>query len=198
VDSDERRRALWVVNANGRGKPRRVSADGEHVSSAAWTPDGTRLVYSACPVATINSQWFESELKTVTARGTGRRTISPVRGHLLESKMHVSSDGRSLLLCEPYDDRDLFHDVAKVVDLKTGDRQRVHPRTDMRSVAPQWLPDGAVLFESGVGVTCGLYSCTIGGTPIKLNTGEMVSTNAAIAGGSGMVFYLGSGSQEPD
>jgi len=195
VDVDERRRALWVVSADGRGKPVQLSKGGEHVSSVAWTPDGDRLVYTACPGGTINSQWFESDVKTVTVKGKGRRTICPVRGHLVDSPIHVSPDGKRLLVSEAYDDKDLFHDTAKVIDLKTGEKKRVHPRTDLRSVAPQWLDDDRVFFEAQVGASFELHVCTVGGKPERLPTGPCVAANAAIARKAGRVFFLYS---EPD
>ncbi|NLW50526.1 MAG: S9 family peptidase [Candidatus Brocadiaceae bacterium] len=198
VDADERRRALWVVNADGRGKPRRISADGEHVSSAAWMPDGRGLVYTACPTATVNSQWFESDLKVVDAKGKGRRTVGPVRGHLMEAPMHVSADGASVLLTEAYDERDLFHDTAKVIDLDSGERRMVHPEADLRSIMPQWLPDGRVLFESGVRTGHGLYVCEVGGTPERLDTGGLAALGSAVAGDAGLVFFVGSATQAPD
>lgn len=198
VDADERRRALWVINADGRGEPRKVSADDEHVTSVAWTPDAKCLVYTACPTASINSQWFESHLKIAHARGNRRRIVCPVRGHLVESPIHASPDGQSVLLGEAYDDRDVFHDVAKVIDLKSGDKQLVHRSTDLRSIMPQWLPDGRVFFEAGVRTAHELFVCEVGGTPRLLDTGPAVAADAAIARKAGLAFYLGSATQEPD
>jgi len=198
VDADERRRALWVVNADGRGKPEKVSADDEHVSSAAWMPDGKRLVYTACPIASINSQWYESALRVADARRKRRRTVCAVRGHQMESPICVSPDGESVLLSESYDQRDLFYDVAKVIALKTGERRAVHPRTDLRSIMPQWLHDGRVFFEAGVGTRNGLFICDVGGRPRALETGAAVVAQAAVAAEAGLAFYVGSGSQEPD
>jgi dipeptidyl aminopeptidase/acylaminoacyl peptidase len=196
--TDERRRALWVVNAGGAGKPRRASADNEHVSTVAWTPDGKRLVYIACPVATVDSQWFESDLKVVDVRGGGRRTICPVRGRAPEGRIWVSADGNSVLLSEGYDDRDMFHDVAKLVELGTGKKRLVAPRADLASAAPQWLPDGRVLFECGVGTASQLCVCRPGGKPEALQTGAGVPAGAAVAREAGLVFYLLSETERPD
>jgi dipeptidyl aminopeptidase/acylaminoacyl peptidase len=198
ADADERRRALWVINADGHGDPQRMSADGEHVSSAAWTPDGKRLVYTACPVASINSQWFESDLKIVDRRGKRRRTACPVRGQFVESPIYVSPDGQRVLLTAARGGRDPFFDVAKVISLSSGDSRLVHPRTDLRSVLPKWLPDGRVLFEAGLGTRNGLFVCEVGGTPRLLDTGAAVSAQAAIAGEAGLAFYVGSATHEPD
>lgn len=198
VDADERRRALWVVNADGRGAPSRVSGDSEHVSSVAWTPDGRRLVYTACPLASINSQWYESNLRVADARGRRGRTVCPVRGHQMESPIHVSPDGESLLLSESYDQRHMFHDVAKLIHLTTGDKRLVHPRTDLRSIMPQWLSDGRVFFEAGVRTRNGFFICAVGGRPRPLETGSAVATQAAVAGEARLAFYVGAASQEPD
>ncbi len=197
-DADERRRALWNVSARGGGKPVRLSAEDEHVSSAAWTPDGERLVYVACPIGTIDSQWFESELKIVTAKGGGRRTVCPVRGHAVEGRIGVSADGKSALICEAYDERDLFHTVAKVVDLGDGSKRRVARGFDLQSVNARWLPDGRVLFETGVGTSQRIGGCAVGGRPQLLDTGPGVAFQSAMAPGAGRAFYFYSEAQKPD
>ncbi len=198
VDADERRRALWVFNADGTGKPRRLTEDDEHVSEAAWMPDSKALAYTACPLGSINSQWFESDLKVVDVKAKERRTVCPVRGHLMESAIHVSPDGNSLLLSESYDEEDLFHDTAKVINLESGEKQMVHPTTDMRSMAPQWLPDGRVLFEAQDATSFVLCVCEVGRKPQILDTGPCVASNAALAKDAGKLFYLYSETGEPD
>jgi len=197
-DADERRRALWNVSARGGGKPVRLSAEDEHVSSAAWTPDGEHLVYVACPVGTIDSQWFESELKIVTAKGGGRRTVCPVRGHAMEGRIGVSADGKCVLICEAYDERDLFHTVAKLVDLTDGSKRRVARGFDLQSVNARRLPDGRVLFETGVATSYRIGVCAVGGRPQLLETGPGVASQSTVATEAGRAFYVYSEAQKPD
>lgn len=197
-DADERRRILWSVSARGTGKPRRLSTEDEHVSSAAWTPDGKHVVYAACPVGTIDSQWFDSELRVVDTQGRRRRTICPIRGHAVEGRISASADGRSVLMCEALDERDFFHSVTKVADLASGRKRVVASKFDLQSVNPQWLPDGRVFFETGVGASFTFYLCTVGGRPQAVETGPGVAAQAALAGKPGRVFYAYSEAQKPD
>jgi len=198
VDADERRRALWIVRADGGGKPRRVSLPAEHLSNVAWTPDGRRLVYIACPVASINSQWFESELKTVGATGRGRRTVCPVRGHMVETRMTVAPDGRRLLLCQPFGERDQWHDTGKIIDLRTGRARPVAPGCPHRQMNLQWLPDGRVCFESDVGTSFKLFVTRPGGKPRMLPTGDGAAAYAVPAAKADRLFYLYSEPGQPD
>ena len=190
VDADERRRQLWIVSADGRGKPRRISRPDEHVSNVAWTPDGKRLVYIACPVASINSQWYESSLVMVNTAGRARRRVCDVGGHAVESPMNVSADGKRLLMCQPYDARDRWHDVAVTVDLKTGRKRRVAPRFDFRQVNNQWLPDGRIIFESDVGTAFRISILSSLGKLRTLDTGEGAAAFAVPAPEANRLFYL--------
>ncbi len=197
-DADERRRTLWSVSARGAGKPRRLSTPDEHVSSAAWTPDCKHVVYTACPIGTIDSQWFESELKIVDAKGRRRRTICPTRGHSMEGRLSVSPDGKSILICEAYDERDLFHTVPKLVDLASGRKRLVAPKFDLQGVNAQLLPDGRVFFQSGLGTTLTFHVCKPGGRPQHLASGPGVASQAAVAREALRAFYVYSEAQKPD
>ena len=197
VDADERRRQLWIVRADGRGKPQRVSRPSEHVSNVAPTLDGRRLVYVACPVASINSQWFESELVSVTTGGRGRRRICTVGGHGVENRMSIGPDGRTLLACQPHSERDRWHDVAMLIDLKTGRKRLAAPRFDLRQMNCQWLPDGRIVFESDVG-TAFRISLLDRGKVRTLPTGDGVAGFAAPSPKAGRVFTLYSEPGRPD
>ena len=190
VDADERRRQLWIVSAAGRGKPRRISRGGEHVSSVAWTPDGKHLVYIACPLASINSQWYESSLIVASPAGRGRRKVCEVGGHAVESAMSVSADGKRLLMCQPYGDRDRWHDVAMIVDLKTGRKRRAVPRFNFKQMNNQWLGDGGIIFESDIGTSFRIGLAGPGGKVRTLDTGDGVAGFAVPAPKASRVFYL--------
>jgi Tol biopolymer transport system component len=188
ADRDERRRRLWVVRAEG-GQPVPVSAADEHVNAMAWTPDGKRLVYSACPRAVTDSQGYESDLKIVSADGQGRRVVGPHRSHGVEGRMSVSPDGRCVLLTEWHDETDQWHDTAKVVDLATGRRRPVAKDFDLQSVYPQWVGT-EVCFEAGEGTSLGLWLCAVGGRPRKLLTGPGAAGQSVAAPGANRIFYI--------
>jgi dipeptidyl aminopeptidase/acylaminoacyl peptidase len=197
-DADEPRRSLFVVRADGSGKARRISADDEHVSSAAWTPDGRHLAYVACPIGTIDSQWFGSELKLMDAAGRGRRTVCRVIGHSVEGPISVSPDGASALLCCAAGPGDLFNVSARVVDLQMGRKRLLAPGFDRWSLNPQWLPDGRVLFQAGMGTSQRLFACRPGGGPQPLDAGPGVAGQPAVAGEAGHAFCAYSESDRPD
>jgi len=198
VDADERRRQLWIVRADGKGTPLRLSLPGEHVSSVAWTLDGKRLAYVACPVASINSQWFESHLMIVSDGGRNRRRLCPMRGPTVEGRMSVSADGRTLLACGPYSEADQWHSVAVLIDLATGRRKLVAPDFDVRQMNPQWLPDGRVLFEGDVGTSFRIGMADACGNVRLLPTGPGAAGFAAPTPQGDAVFFVYSEPERPD
>ncbi|MCK4375403.1 MAG: S9 family peptidase, partial [Candidatus Brocadiae bacterium] len=145
-----------------------------------------------------DSQWFNSELRIVDAGGRRRRTVCPMRGHGVEGRISVSPDGRLALLCDAYSSRDLFHVVAKAVDLAGGRKRLVAPGFDCWSMNPQWLPDGRVFFESGARTSLKLCICSLGGRPQLLDTGPGVASLAALAPKAGRAFYAYSEAGRPD
>lgn len=198
VDADERRRQLWIVRSDGAGSPRRISLSAEHVSSLAWTPDGKHLAYIACPIASINSQWFQSDLILASATGRSRRRLCPMRGATVDARMTVSPDGRTLLLCGPYSQADQWHSVAVLINLATGRRKLAAPGFDQRQVNPQWLPGGRILFESDVGTTFKIALADARGKVRLLPTGEGGAAFAAPVPKTGSLFYVYSEPGLPD
>lgn len=197
-DRDERRQALWVVPASGRGKPRRVSAPDEHVGSAAWTPDGRQIAYVASPVAGIDSQWFQAQLKVVGADGRRRRTIRGLRGHAAPGPIDVSLDGSSVLVCCAGTGRDVFNVAARAVDLKTGKTRTVARGFDYWTVSPCWLPDGSVLCRTDIGTAGRLAVCRVGSSPRLLETGPGLAAGPAASADGRRVFYAYSEGDRPD
>jgi len=198
VDADEPRCRLWVLNADGAGKPRQVSAADEHVGAAGWTPDGKRLVYLAAPLGTLDSQWSQSRMKIVNAQGRGRRTVCDVSGYATSGELHVSPDSTRVLICEGVTPRDLFHVVTKTVDLRSGEKQTVARRFDRRGMNAQWLSDDEVIFEAEDRTSFCLYTCAIGGAARKLPTGPGVAGQAAIAAKAGRAMFIYSEAAQPD
>lgn len=198
VDADEPRMRLWIVNADGKGKPRQVSAADEHVGAVGWTPDGKRLVYMAAPLGTLNSQWSQSQLKIINTRGRGRRTVCDVSGYAAGGELGISPDGTRVLISEGASERDRFHVIAKVIDLRSGRKQPVARRFDRRSLNAHWLSDEQVYFESDEGTSFRLYTSTVGGVPKALPTGAGVAGGGAIAAKAGRVVFVYSESAQPD
>jgi Tol biopolymer transport system component/uncharacterized protein YjdB len=78
---------LWVVDADGRN-PRRLTTDPGIEGDPAWTPDGTRLIYTATPKA------GPPQLATIRLDGTDNRTLT--RGPAGNYSADVSADGKTI------------------------------------------------------------------------------------------------------
>ncbi|MFB3893684.1 MAG: prolyl oligopeptidase family serine peptidase [Phycisphaerae bacterium] len=198
ADADERRRRLWVVNADGSGKPRQMSADDENVVTVTWAPDGKRLVYNASKLATTDSAWLNSELKIVGADGRGRRTLGPITGSLYDPGMSVSPDGRRLLLCEGFSAADRFHGVTRTIDLSTGKRTPVTRPADFNATSARWLSNDEVCLLTGDRTSIKLCTCRLGGRPRPLATGPGVAAVFDVAPKARKVFYAYTEFGRPD
>ncbi len=78
---------LWVVDADGRN-PRRLTTDPGIEGDPAWTPDGTRLIYTATPKA------GPPQLATIRLDGTDNRTLT--RAPSANYSAAVSADGKTI------------------------------------------------------------------------------------------------------
>ena len=76
VSDREGRRGIWVVSADG-GTPRRIAA-GDVLDAISWSPDGTRLVYTAPGAELPQMQIVEVSSGKVTQLPTLGSANSPV------------------------------------------------------------------------------------------------------------------------
>lgn len=126
--------ALWVMNADG-SDPRRLVFEPPPESSPIqpdiidWSPDGTRLVYSAART-----------LRVVDAE-SGEETVLPAAGIVFEA--HWSPDGSSIAYSFGYQGADGIGVIAP-----DGSNDRVIYEGDARAL--DWSPDASrVVFIAG-------------------------------------------------
>ena len=123
---------LFLMTADGDSL-RRLTTDGGTEGEPAWTPDGTRIVF------TSTQPGAGSQLRSVLAAGTDPRllTNSPGGNHSPD----VSPDGRTIAFVSA---REGNQDVY-LMELSGGEARRV-TRTEVRESSPRFLPDGGLVY----------------------------------------------------
>ena len=87
---DEQRSDLWLVQTDGRGTPRRLTATSGGESSVEWSPDSGRLVFSARREGDDQPQLYLLDLR---AGGEAQRLTSLTLG---AREPRFSPDGRRI------------------------------------------------------------------------------------------------------
>lgn len=140
---------IYVTDANGRGRPRRVTDIGFDAQSPSWSPDGRRIVFHH----STSSSWSRGEIYVADVGGSRRRIIA--RGHQPawgprgrkiafttgQRLWVVAPDGRALrMIANSRDECELY-------------------------IEPTWSPDGeyVAFAATGAGGECG-FSIFIGAT----------------------------------
>ena len=123
---------LYLMDADGRN-PRRLTTDPGSEGEPTWTPDGTRIVYTATP------RDGEPQLYVLRPDGNPPRglTTGPGGNH----SPTASADGRTLAFVSTRDgNQDIY-----LMPADGGEARRV-TRTDQRESHPRFLPDGDLVF----------------------------------------------------
>ena len=167
------------MDADG-GSPRRLTSDGGAESDPAWTPDGTRIVYTAGAGA-------RSQIAMIGADGTGGRTLtSAARGN---HSPVVAPDGKSIAFVSG---RDGNAEVYQM-DLDGANQRRLTTTRENESL-PRFLPGGDLVYVmdgDGAGAVIARYAA---GAPIRLvTTREPVTALAVDADGSRLAYVTGDG-----
>lgn len=137
-DEDDRPSDIWVADADGRNA-RPVTSDTVRESHPSWTPDGTRIVFTA------NTRRGGDQIAIINADGTGRRNLTVPPGNA-EAPV-VSPDGRQVAFIGVKDRKtDLY-----VMDLAGGAARLVGATTQEKELQVRWLPNGdlAALVDGG-------------------------------------------------
>jgi dipeptidyl aminopeptidase/acylaminoacyl peptidase len=126
VDGNDRRRAVWVADADGSGRPRRV-VRARDIGEVAFSPDGRRLAIALPAHLTVYDAASRRRAASVRAR---------VRG------LAFSADSARVVYGAPRgEERSDLH----VLDVATGATTRL--TADGRSGFPAWGADGTVVFD---------------------------------------------------
>lgn len=126
---------LWIVGSDGRGAHELFPDGVTYQSDLAWSPDGTRLLYSD-----------DGKLYLTDAGGVGPEPVdtgcaAPCQG---DSQITFSSDGRSIAFIRDSNDASGYPSVHAVatMDLASGRIVELRSTASDVTAAPRWSPDG--------------------------------------------------------
>jgi hypothetical protein len=128
---------IWVVDADGRN-PHRLTTDPGIEGEPAWTPDGTRLVYTATFKA------GPPQLATIRVDGTDNRTLTatPTGNYSAE----VSPKGSSIAFVSTRDGNPRIYTMGL-----DGSGQRRLTKGSDKEARPRFLPNGDLIYASEKG-----------------------------------------------
>jgi dipeptidyl aminopeptidase/acylaminoacyl peptidase len=187
----DRRRHLYVVDLEG-GEPRQVT-DGDYEDrSAVWSPDGTRLVFSALR----DERWdikLVGHLYTVAAEGGEPQLLSPTDGSY--SQPQFSPDGtRIAYRFSPDDGRQPHHEQIGVMHADGSDGRVLTASLDRQcapfgeSREPIWDGD-RIVFSLEEGGNTHIYEVAADGSaPPELLVGGEQSIYGYDARGDALVY----------
>jgi WD40-like Beta Propeller Repeat/Bacterial Ig-like domain (group 2) len=173
---------LYLMDADGRN-PRRLTTDPGNEGEPAWTPDGSRIVYTAAP------KGAQPQLSALRPDGTPPQTLTAGPG--ANHSPAVSADGRTVAFVSTRDGNQEIY----LMPAEGGEARRV-TRTDQRESHPRFLPNGDLVFavERGgrlKGSRVVRLTGTEGGGATVLETDEPVAGLAVSRDGSHIAYVVG-------
>jgi Tol biopolymer transport system component len=160
---------LWVANTDGTGARQLAQDLGGSLGAPAWSPDGTRLVFSRAPMDSLGYPTGPSRLYLTDASGAAPQLVdtgcvAPCSG---ESDAAFSSDGTRLVFVRtsvggPSTPLGLASSVLATIDLSTGRVTELASTTVSDAAGdfhgypaanyhPRWSPDGTqIVFTQDV------------------------------------------------
>ena len=158
---------LYLMDADGRN-PRRLTTDPGNEGEPTWTPNGSRIVFTATP------KGGQPQLHALRPDGKPAQALTTGPGG--NQSAAVSADGRTLAFVSTRDGNQEIY----LMPAEGGGARRV-TRTDQRESHPRFLPNGDLLFavERG-GRSKGSRVVRLAGTQGKGET--VLETDQPIAG----------------
>ncbi len=123
---------LYLMDADGRN-PRRLTTDPGNEGEPTWTPDGSRIVYTATP------KGGRPQLYTLRPDGPPPQALTTGPGG--SHSAAASADGQTLAFVSTRDGNQEIY----LMPAEGGEARRV-TRTDLRESHPRFLPSGDLLF----------------------------------------------------
>src|SRR5215831_6527998 len=125
---------IWVMNADGSGQTRLANDPGFADLEPAWSPDGTRILFSRCDdhIGFL----LTCDLAVMNAAGGGMRRLAG--GHWTYVRGQYSPDGRRIVVGT---DRGGFLSALWVMRADGTGLHRI-TRPSLEAFWPGWSPDG--------------------------------------------------------
>jgi hypothetical protein len=123
---------LYVMDADGRNA-RRLTVDAGSEGDPVWTPDGSRIVYTAAPRAGV------PQVMSIRADGGDPRPITASSGG--NRSPDVSPDGRRVAFVSMRDGRPEIYEAG----IDGGEARRL-TKTGDRENSPRYLPNGDLIY----------------------------------------------------
>jgi hypothetical protein len=170
---------LYLMDADG-GNPRRLTTDPGGEGEPAWTPDGTRLVY------TVTRQGEAPQLYTL--RPDGRPAQALTTGPGGNHSPAISANGRSLAFVSTRDGNQEIY----LMPVDGGAPRRV-TSTGARDSQPRFLPNGDLIYvvERGKGSRLVRRAAAEGEPETVLETEEPIGGLAVSRDGRRVAYVVG-------
>jgi TolB protein len=115
---------IYVIDANGTGKPQRLTNNAEEERAPSWSPDGKRILFMCRKGPAAEGRAIPSfELCVMNAEGTGLRRLTSTGRYLTP---HWSPDGRQIVFHRAVGGVGRFQLFVINAD-GTGERQLTNP-----------------------------------------------------------------------
>jgi len=157
---------LYVMGTGGNGAFRLTTSGSEEVGSQAWSPDGSRIVFTS---------WRDGNAEIYAMNSNGGGVIRLTRNDALDVNPAWSPDGSSIAFCSDRGSTDGVYDVYR---MSAVDGSAV-VKVASAGCDPVWSPDGSrIAYTTGYDGLSPLDLAVIGtdGTDfVQLRPGEMSS-----------------------
>lgn len=124
---------LYLMDADGRNLRRLTGDPAGNEGEPAWTPDGSRIIYTATPRS------GPGQIFSIQADGTDPRPLTSAPGANLSPA--ISPDGKSIAFVSTRDGNQEIYQMG--ID---GGGPRRMTRTPVRESNPRYLPNGDLVF----------------------------------------------------
>ncbi|MGE0556118.1 MAG: prolyl oligopeptidase family serine peptidase [Gemmatimonadales bacterium] len=196
VDTDFRFSQVWTIDVASKKSEQVVKAD-YHVTDIQWSPDGTKLAYTANPT-TKADDGGRSDIYVLTLASGASRVLHDNGGP--DNGPRWSPDGRQIAFLTREDKpKSVGQLELVVVDAEGGSPRPVARGFLYQPGAPTWSTDGATLyFSSLVRTTTQLFSVPArGGSPRQLTSVEGTMSGPSFTADGRAIAYTYSDPQHP-
>ena len=195
---------VWLQPPPGRGKARLLTSGagsvtyGEAESTLSFSPDGAKLAYLHAPNAVLNDA-DDATARIIDVASGRERPLGASSSH--ERDPLFAPDGAHIAYLHSDGDNQVHPTQAYVTSARGGPGTAVSAGVDRAVRDIGWEPGGRALdFTVADGTAHVLYRVPIGGTPQRVDLGE-ISVTSGLDGAlakNGALAFVGSTTQHPD